>query len=363
MAARKIGFLVAAVAGALFGNFPGPNRLYAEVASEPAGFHKLTFLGNSDTIVSIPFSRPPLAAASVNSIPAANVVEVRGAPGWASNQLAYAAGVQSNTCYVRFFSGNKEGVIYPVLANGTNTLTLNVGSDSLSTVTNGTRLQVIPFWTLGSVFPNGRGVVASTSQAIRRTEVLIPDFSASGINLSSTATYYFLLPTGSTTGTWRKVGAGTSNKNDDIFLPDAYFIVRHNTSTGTVLTGLGTVPASKYVIPLLTLSTAKADNSVALSRPVPVSLDDSGLFQSGAFRASASQANRTDELLVFDNSQTGQNKSSVATYYYLNTWRRVGSGTANMGSQQIFTPGTGVIIRKGATANGLSSSWTNSPTY
>ena len=78
----------------------------AETASTPAGFFKVTCLGNSDTIVSIPFTRPEAAFALVQSI-AGSVVTVSGTPDWLVDQFVYASGTQSNTYYLRFTSGGK----------------------------------------------------------------------------------------------------------------------------------------------------------------------------------------------------------------------------------------------------------------
>lgn len=332
----------------------------AEAASDPAGFDKVDLLGNSDTIVSIPFSRPEAAFALVESVAGSNVT-VKGSPGWVPNQFVYAGVTQPNTYYMRLLSGAKEGSYYPILANGTNDLTINLSSDDLSTVTNGTRLAVVSYWTLATAFPGGKGVIASASGFTRKTEVLIPDVNGVGINLSPVATYYFLTNATFTNGIWVQVGAGTTNQNDDVLLPDNYFIVRHNTASNTVFTAHGSVPVSKLTVPLSTETSTKQDNFIALTRPVTNTLDESGLVQSGAFLASAGAFNRSDELLVFDNDQVAKNKAAAATYYYLSTWRRVGSGTTNMGSQPVFTPGTGVIIRK--QTNGVSSLWVNSPTY
>ncbi len=333
----------------------------AEPASAPAGFYRLDCLGNSDTVVSIPFTRPEAAFALVQAI-AGNVVTVSGTPGWLVDQFVYVSGTQSNTYYLRFLSSAKEGSYYPIVANDTNSLTLSLGGDDISSVTNGTHLVVVPYWTLAAAFPDGKGVIPSSTIGNRNTEILIPDFNGVGINLSAPVTYFYF--TSATSNYWRQVGGGTVNRSDNVLLPDGYFIVRHNTSTGTVFTAQGSVAVSKLAIPLLTQpEPTNQDNFVALVRPAVVTLDESGLFQSGAFLASLSQGNRTDELLVFDNNQVAKNKSAAATYYYLNTWRRVGSGSTNMGSQPVFLPGTGVIIRKKSTATGYSTNWVNSPTY
>jgi uncharacterized protein (TIGR02597 family) len=93
-----------------------------------------------------------------------------------------------------------------------------------------------------------------------------------------------------------------------------------------------------------------------------LTLDQSQLASSGAFASSLLPGTRTDELLVFDNSSAQRNKSAVAVYYFWDSaWRRVGAGAAIVGSDPVFTPGTGFIIRKAT--NTTSSIWVNSPNY
>jgi|ERR1051325_465032 uncharacterized protein (TIGR02597 family) len=336
--------------------------LLAEVASDPAGFCKLTFLGNSDTIVSLPFARPAACSGSVLAT-SGNVIQALGAPNWLPNQFVYAAGVQSNTYYLRFDSGASEGRYYPITANDTNTLTLNLGSDTLAGIAVNDLFSVVPYWTLGSVFPGGKGVFASTSTIIRKTEVLIPNYSGSGINLSASATYYFFTNVTTGAAAWRLVGSSSLNRNDDVLQPNVYLIVRHKVATNTSYTSLGSAILTKIGIPLRVNSTTKQDNTLALARPVLVSLDNSGLISTGAFTPSTSTISRKDELLAFDNTTTNFNKSAAATYYYFNSaWRKVGvSATINVGSSNVFVPGMGFIIRKstGTTA----PLWSNNPTY
>ena len=342
----------------------------AEPASAPAGFYRIDCLGNSDTVVSIPFTRPEAAFALMESIAVVEVtnamVTVQGSPGWLVDQFVYVSGTQSNTYHLRFLSSAKEGSYYPIISNSANSLTLSLGGDDLSSVTNGTRLAVIPYWTLATAFPGGRGVIPSPTISTHSTEILIPDFDGVGINLSAPTTYFFLTNAIFPNGIWRKFGVGTTN-NDDVLLPDVYFIVRHKTNAivplpiNTVFTAQGSVPVSKLTVPLATAVSTKQDNFVALTRPVTNTLNESGLVQSGAFLASPSVSTHTDELLVFDNGQVAQNKAASDTYFYLNnTWRRFGAA-GDFGNEPVFTPGTGVIIRK--QTNSVSSLWVNTPNF
>lgn len=327
----------------------------AQSESELGGFLRLTLLGNSDNIVSIPFGRAPAISLLVGST-SGNVITTSSSPGWTANQFVFLSGTQSNNYFVRFTSGAAAGRTYPITANDANTLTLNLGTDSLAAVAQNDSFAIEAYWTLNTVFPNGAGVNVSPTVGNRNTEVLIPDLTSSGINLSAAKIYFY------NAGIWKQVGQGSASHNDDVLQPNAFVIVRHNVATNTVLTTVGRVISSPITMAVVARSGVLQDNCIGLQRPVAVSLNDSGLIESGAFNASPVPGSRTDELLTFDNSVVARNKSSSASYYYWNSaWRQVGAGSSDVGANQIFQPGTGVIIRKGT--NNVSSTWTNTPTW
>ncbi len=328
--------------------------------SDPIGFVQLTLLSNSDSYVSVPFLRPAAATALVNSISSNVVTVTQQYPAtWTANQFVYSAGTQSNNYYLRFTSGGSEGRTFTITANTSSSVTLNLNGNSLAGVAASDSFAIEPYWTLNSVFPNGAGVNVSPTVGNRNTEILIPDFITAGINLSAAKIYFF------NAGIWKQTGQGGIDHGDDILQLNAPLIVRHNVSTNTTLVCAGSVPLHHWNIPLRTPGGSagdKQDSYFAIARPIPVSLDDSGLFSSGAFAASPLPGSRTDELFTFDNSVVAKNKSSSAIYFYWNSaWRRVGAGSAVFGDTQVFMPGTGVIIRKGT--NIVTPIWTNTPTY
>lgn len=324
--------------------------------SSPAGVMQIPLLGNSDSCVSVPFTRANAIVTAVSGV-SGNVITVSNVPGWTPNQFVYASGTQSNTYYARFTSGSAEGRIYQITSNDTNTVTVSLGTDTLNNVTAGDGIAIEAYWTLNTVFPNGTGVNVSPTLGNRNTEVLIPDFASVGINLSATKIYFF------NAGTWKQVGQGTANHNDDILLPNTYFTVRHNVSTNTILAAVGNVITSKVAVVIQSSATLQQDNSLGLMRPAPVSLNNSGLVSSGAFSPSPLPGSRTDELLTFDNSATNRNKSPSSVYYYWNNaWRQVGAGTNDVGDNQVLGAGSAVIIRKGTNAAG-NVVWTNAPNY
>jgi len=336
----------------------GVARADTNVVTDPVGFYKVDVWSNSDTIVTIPFTRSSAYVGLVDSVSGSNVV-IGGSPGWTANQWVYPAdGAASNTYYTLFRSNSKEGAHFTILSNTTDTLILDLDVEDISGVTNGTQVSIIPYWTLGTAFPNGDGVAPSPSLFIHATEIWIPDFTGTGINLAPSQTYFYQ------GGYWKKVGQGNANYNAAVLLRDGYFIMRQNTATNTTFVSQGAVPMSKLRIPLYTQADKQQDNFIALTRPANVSLNDSGLYESGAFSNSPSLFVHTDEVWVFDNAFLAQNKAPSETYFRISAgWRKVGSGNTDFGATNVFVPGNGYLIRKGALTGGANLFWINSANY
>ncbi len=113
-------------------------------------------LANSDTAVSVPFTRPPEFVGATTAA-TANTLTVSGSP-WTANQFVYlSTPSQHNTYFVLIgphsSTNPKEGRMYQITGNTTNQLTVNNGGDDISTVAATTQILVIPYHTLNSVFP------------------------------------------------------------------------------------------------------------------------------------------------------------------------------------------------------------------
>ncbi len=330
------------------------------LATEYAGLCRVALQGNADTYVSIPFFRPAVELGSVTTVNG-NAVQLRGPAPWQVNQWVYSSGTQSNSYFMLVRTGLAQGEAYTITGNSVDTLALDLEGDTLANLHLGDSVAIVPYWTVGTVFHGGTGVNASFAPATRQTEILFPNVSGSGTNLSAAATYYFW------NGAWRRVGSAGASANDDVILPDMYFLVRQNVSTGTTLTTEGEVLAGQIRVHLHRSALSRQDNVVALPRPNSVTLNQAGLVNLGdlassVFQTSQSALNRGDELPVFDNVAAGRNKSAAGLYYFLNgLWRKIGLGATDVGGDPVFKPGTGVVIRTAMGTSGLI--WTNSPTY
>jgi hypothetical protein len=105
----------------------------------------------------------------------------------------------------------------------------------------------------------------------------------------------------------------------------------------------------KLTTPLVATS-QQQDNPVSMVRPLNVALDATGLGPSD------NSFGLNDQLLLFDNTVAGFDKSPSATYTYDTHWRRTDDTTSDRGAD-IISAGTGFLIRKAA--GGVSALWIN----
>ncbi|MFZ2278596.1 MAG: TIGR02597 family protein [Prosthecobacter sp.] len=358
----------------------------AQVTTAPVGFNTVTALGNSDTRYSIPLQRPSVYQGLVQSV-SGNVITVQGLPGWTSGQFLYVAGSQTNTYYVTPTSGNKMGMFYTITANAadngtanTTTLTVDTAGDTLddvSGIVTGDSLSIVPYWTLDTVFPGQVGITTTTSisGAGSMTRIFIPDPTSAGVDLAATISYYYYSGTGFGGAGWRRSGGGLTNKkNDDILSPDSYVIIRQDgVATNAAITVAGGVPTSarSYVIGTRAANTDQ-DNAIAVDVPIPLTLTQSNLFESGAFAGTTSISGASgDKLLVFDDTTAAIDKAAVKSYYYYTGtgfggagWRLQGGGlTTIRNNDVVFQPGAGYNIRKQGTGAVSTLIWRMPLTY
>lgn len=357
----------------------------AEVSTDPVGVNSVTALGNSDTRFSIPLQRPLVFQGAVQSVADA-VVTVQGSPTWASNEFVYVAGTQSNAYYLTFTTGTRAGMYYTVTSNAaavganTATLTLDLNGDDLGAVGGvvaGDKFKIIPYWTLNTLFPNQVGITKSSliTGTGALTRILFYDANNTGINLASSGTYFYYEGQSFGGSGWRRINGGfTAIKNDEIILPDAYVVLRQEqVATSLVATAVGVVPAGerRYLIGTL-LPNVTQDNLLALDLPIPLSLSQSKLWESGAFTgASVISGSDGDKLLIYDDTVVGKNKGASKSYFYFTGstnggpgWRQVNGGfSAIKNDEVVFKPGSGFVIRKLAASTPSTVVWTIPAAY
>src|ERR1700677_4582275 len=102
--------------------------LQAQTYTAPlVGFNAATCLANSDTLLSVPFSRPPDFIGAISSV-SSNTLTISGTTGWQNNQFVYgttltAGGTQHNTYYALIGPRPVALAGTVSLVSGTNTVT------------------------------------------------------------------------------------------------------------------------------------------------------------------------------------------------------------------------------------------------
>jgi len=333
------------------------------VSTDPWGFIPVTAKGSSDTLISAPLHRGAefqgiLTAASGSTLTV--------------NGTSWGTDAFKNTHYVLIASGSKEGAFYQITGNTSTALTINLAGDTLgSAVTSGTEIQVIPFWTLNTLFPEGAGVKPSPT-FLPQTSVLIPEQTRVGINLSAAASYFYYSGTQRGGEGWRRFGVSPTLKFDDQPLsPNSVLIVRHEVPGDTTITVPGAVQMTTLANVIATLAANKPqDKAIAFNVAAPTSLGASLLFESGSFTGSQTIDSPVDELLVFDPSVAQTNKPPSAIYYYFlgsthggPGWRRKGDLSTKHNTTLLFQPASGYILRKAASPQPASARWSVRPSY
>ncbi len=317
----------------------------------------------SDTIVSLPLHRPDVYRGTI--------VTTNG-PVVTLASASFAPDAFNDRCYLLLESGAGDGAWFPITGTSANGVTVGFGPEGEPAgLLPGTLVKIIPFWTLDSVFPNGRGVNAS-GNLLPITKVLLPDSAGAGIRLAPSASFFYFSGSGYGGEGWRKFGQDPAVKFDDQILPPgSSMVVRHESGPDSVFENIGVVQDSAFSVALGTRAAGTdQDLSLGLGIPVPVSLADSRLFESGAFASSATLDQPGDQLLVFDQSSPGKNRIPGAAYYYYGGtqaggpgWRRVGLPSTIQDAATVFQPARGFVIRKAGGPSVVSTRWTVRPAY
>jgi uncharacterized protein (TIGR02597 family) len=331
------------------------------VPTEPVGFMTFDLPVGSDTRIATPLAKAPAFTGSVAS-----------RSGFVLNFSNAALGsFTAKPHYLLVADGPQAGMMFDIASNTATSITLVDNGVQPSGLTEGVRVRVIEYWTVGSLFPAAdRGVSftasASTLGNVRRTQILLPNTTGEGINRSASTTLFF--SSDSSDGFWRTTTATGVNANDTVLLPDSFFIVRNpaTAATGLKLTVVGSVLDNPITIQIDRVGGASNDNYVSMSRPMDISLRNLGLIESGAFLPSTSNlgSGRRDQLLVFDNAALGINKSASATYFYVGTaengvWRSTANTSLDV-SDTLIPAGSGIVIRKyGTGLTTASEFWKN----
>lgn len=350
------------------------------VATDPVGVLRYVFQANSDTSMSLPLHRPTEFAGAVGAVGSNWITAAAPANSpidWTADDWTYGNGTNANnTYYAMFTTGALEGAWFEITGNNSNTLFLDTaGLPGLASagVAASNTFEIIPFWTPGSLFPNGDGFIKTTDVRNPKGYLLIPDSQTPGVNLGTSAAYFYLSNAApSPASGWYKLLGGTTLRNDEPLPSDTYYLIRNLTSLPVTNFGPGAVPMHDFRTPIGRMADGTPqDVFVSLNFPVDTSLIESGLQDSPGFTKTTDVRQPKDYLLVYDNDSPGLNKGTSAAYFFFTNltgsgaatgWYKLLGGTTLQNTNKIFKAGQGYIVRLSSGPAG-SDFWVAQPPY
>ena len=351
----------------------------------PVGYVTVDVPANSDKAFAVPLERASLIN-TVATAASGTTLTIK-ATGLALNDLQYTPVTQTNTYHVRFLSGSLTGQYFAITGNAatddngtpgdTTDDTTDVTLDTTISISGTPSIKVVPYWTLGTLFPGGAGVGVSTNASPDAAGFFMTcNQAGTGINRSPETFYVYSDGTFSDTTEpgWYDLNDLFSLPLDDMTInPEDMFYIRNNTvATPQSLVVDGTVPNSDTVTGFAYLELDQNDNYVAASFPVDTALADSGLFDPAnpttcAVRNSPNPAAPVDYVLVFRSVPESQNESFAKAYFYQDGtdpdtpvagWYDNDDYFAGVVTDKVIKAGQGFVIRKGLAASDGTGTWT-----
>jgi len=319
--------------------------LQAQVATtDPVGFVTISVNPNSDQKVGIPMQQPAVFQGVASSVNGAVV---------SGSGLAPLTGAN----YLLVTSGSAAGSWEQVASSASGTVTLQAAIDGFSI---GDEFLVRPFWTLGTLFPNGGGIPTSPDVFSPRALVLLNNPAATGINIPAASFYLYHDGSQGPAGWYNANNIGAGPQDGVVVSPEVSLTIRNQTASASAVTIAGSVPVKAQSIAVVGSPSGQQDNLVYNQFPAGVTLGTSDLAQSGAVQASPDVFSPTDLLLLYSSSSTGINPSAVGFYLYHDGsqgpagWYNANDVNAGVQDSVALPEGAAFVIRKAAGSPGAS---------
>ncbi len=311
--------------------------------SDPVGFITLTVKAGSDYRMSIPMVNAPVFTGRISQITGGNTIVVDAANPFSASQFVYSSPTQRKYYYAMIASGTKEGMQLPITLNSQNSVTVSLGSNSLSGVATGAagdQVKIFAYHSLKSL------ITDQTTPALpdNQVDVLTFDGNIAGVNVSASSVFTYFAGFG-----WYDGGTAS----DDVYLePGEGVIIRNRSASDLSISVLGNVPVNKHYYLLKTL---------AANTPQDIPIGYIGAGEEALGSAGLSLADG-DSLLVYDNAAPGFNKSAIQVITYFAGFGWYDGGTL-MDNTFKLKPGFSYVLRKSATPSPTTAVWQDTPSY
>jgi uncharacterized protein (TIGR02597 family) len=219
---------------------------------------------------------------------------------------------------------------------------------------------------LDTLFPAGAGVGQNSDPFSPVSSLYFADNEATGVNRSLLENFFYYDGSQGGDAGWYDVndlGAGT--QGGKLVPPDRALTVRNTKLSELEIVVTGEVPAVS-VASLVIAATVDNDSVLQVPFPIDLSLNQSALFESGAFADSSDPFSPTDLLYVYDPAGTGLNPSISATYFHYDGSQGGDAGWYNandlgagvIGTDPLLKSGSQILIRKPAGVALEAKTWT-----
>ncbi len=342
----------------------------ATAYTTPVGYITTACAENADTFVANPLLRASEYAGLVGSI-TGDEVTLTSPSVIIANQFVYLDAAQTNatktnTYMLRVTSGALVGRFFKVLSNTTTTNTLD--PDALNTVSDqgllaGSSFEVLPYWTMNTLYPNGDGIGSTGNFFSPVNVVYIFDSRDLQVDRAASNSYFHYTGDESNPAGWYTSGLATAN--DDPISPAYGIMVRNQTASPLSLVQSGTVKSSAAAVVVDEFASDSNDTFAQVQSPINVTLNDSGLASNNVVRASTNFFSPLDVVYVWD-SPTEFDPAATAGYFYFagdidNPVGWYSTGLSPAGTD-LLKAGASIMIRK-APGTDTVRVWTSPKSY
>lgn len=266
------------------------------VTTIPVGYISKSVNANADLRLGVPFKQPSNFVGSVLTVSGTTI-----------NVDTTITDVTTSLHYLWVTSGPLLGNWYQVESYTPTSVTVVDGSD-LSSLASTNTFEIVPFWTLDTLFPSGGDIPVSSDVFNPVAYVLINDVTQTGINLVAGNVYFYHDGTQAAAG-WYDLDDLTPGltKGDTAITPGSFITIRNETDSPITVTMSGTVPNYSITSKILSISTGVQDSQISNPFPAPIVLGSSELVDDLVIRASPDVNNPTDILLIYETVPTEKN--------------------------------------------------------
>lgn len=340
-------------------------RIEAErIASPVMGFVKQRTVVSSDTVFGLPMHATPAWAGAIANLSGSELT------------LEASLDVGALTAkphYLQVITGDLKGYRFDVTANTATTVMADPNTNAnleAQGLKAGDAIKVIPFWTLGTLFPGGEGIVPSTDPY--SPACLLRSFNAGEVGTDHLPTTSYLYYGGnheSVAKGWYDINDFAAGLQDDVPLsPETHIIIRNGAGAAEDFLVQGQVPTTELgtAVGRFEVDTIQ-DNLVINPYPVDITLGAAGLIENGAVEGSPDPYNPTD-LVRFLGAPSGYDPLPTSSYLYYSGdavakgWYDINDFGAGLQDGLRIPAGGAFIIRKGRGAAGTVM-WLPKPPY